>query len=66
MFVAKCKTCYDPKKMRFVFCTAQQIEPILKVIGAMVAEGAVLKRGVAPRSGNDREIQTLRDGLEDA
>ena len=54
--------------MRLVFCTAQQIEPILKiVIGAMVAEGAVLKRGVAPRSGNDREIQTLLDGLvEDA
>ena len=68
VFVAKCKKCYDPKKMRFVFCTAQQIEPILKiVIGAMVAEGAVLKRGVAPRSGNDREIQTLLDGLvEDA
>lgn len=68
VFVAKCKQCYDPKKMRFVFYTAQQVEPILKiVIGAMVAEGAVLKRGVAPRSGNDRESQTLLDGLvEDA
>eukprot|EP00438_Fugacium_kawagutii_P013559 Skav234763 [mRNA] locus=scaffold2396:7743:8381:- [translate_table: standard] len=68
VFAAKCKKCYDPKKMRFVFCTAQQVEPILKiVIGAMIVEGAVLKRGVAPRCGNDREIQTLLDGLvEDA
>ena len=37
------------------------------VINVMVAEGAVLKRGVAPPSGNDHEIQNLLDGLvEDA
>ena len=26
VFVAKFKKCYDPKKMRFVFCTAQQVD----------------------------------------
>ena len=57
-----------PRKCGSLFCTAQQVESILKiVISAMVAEGAVLKRRVAPRSGNDREIQNLLDGLvEDA
>ena len=57
-----------PRTFGSFFCTAQQVEPILKiVINVMVAEGAVLKRGVAPPSGNDHEIQNLLDGLvEDA
>ena len=62
--VARCKKCYDPKKMRFVFCVDGTYESILNVVvKAMQGEGAQLKRGVAPRSGNEREMQALLDAL---
>ena len=64
VLVARCKKCYDPRKMRFVMCVASDTEPILDiVVKAMLAEGAILKRGVAPRTGNDREIQSILDTL---
>ena len=64
VLAARCKKCYDPRKMRFVMCVASDTESILDiVVKAMLAEGAILKRGVAPRTGNDREIQSILDTL---
>ena len=41
-----------------------QIEDILDiVVKGLQGHGAQLKRGVAPRSGNEREIQALVDAL---
>ena len=64
ILVAKCRKCFDPKRMRLTLCVQNQIEDILDiVVKGLQGHGAQLKRGVAPRSGNEREIQALLDAL---
>jgi hypothetical protein len=48
VLVARCKKCYDPRKMRFVLrvCFAADAGPVLQfVVKAIFADGAVLKTG---------------------
>ena len=50
--------------MRLTLCVQNQIEDILDiVVKGLQRHGAQLKRGVAPRSGNERKIQALLDAL---
>ena len=64
VLVSKCRKCFDPEKMRLTLCVHRQIEDILEIsVKALQGMGAQVKRGVAPRSGNEREIQSLLDAL---
>lgn len=64
IMVTKCRKCYDPKRMRLTLCVHNQVEDILEVVvKGLQRHGAQLKRGVAPRSGNEREMQALLDAL---
>ena len=66
ILVAKCRKCFDAKKMRLTLCVHHSVENILTVVTkALQGQGAVLKRGVAPRSGNEREIQSMLDALSE-
>ena len=51
--------------MRLTLCVHRQIEDILEIsVKALQGMGAQVKRGgVAPRSGNERAIQSLLDAL---
>ena len=64
IMVAKCRKCYDPKRMRLTFCVHNSVEDVLElVVKGLQGHGAQIKRGIAPRSGNEREIQALLDAL---
>ena len=64
IMVTKCRKCYDPKRMRLTLCVQNQVEDILEVVvKGLQRHGAQLNRGVAPRSGNEREMQALLDAL---
>ena len=67
IMVTKCRKCYDPKRMRLTLCVHNQVEDILEVVvKGLQRHGAQLKRGVAPRSGNEREMQALLDALAES
>ena len=52
--------------LRLTLCVHHSVENILTVVTkALQGQGAVLKRGVAPRSGNEREIQSMLDALSE-
>ena len=64
VFIAKVKRCYDKRVNKVHLAVCAELCPVLDaLLRAMCRAGGKIKRGQAPRSGNDRELQDLVDKL---
>ena len=64
VFIAKAKHCFDKKQNKIHFAVSPEMVPILDaLLRTMAKAGGRIKRGTAPRSGNELELQDLVDKL---
>ena len=64
VFIAKVKRCYDKRVNKVHLAVCAELCPVLDaLLRAMCRAAGKIKRGQAPRSGNDRELQDLVDKL---
>ena len=64
VFIAKVKRCFGKKQNKVHFAVCAELEPVLDaLLRCMAKAGGKIKRGTAPRSGNEREMQELVDKL---
>ena len=64
VLIAKVKRCFDKKMNKIHFAVCPDMSPILDALLRTIGKaGGRIKRGTAPRSGNERELQDLVDKL---